>query len=567
MTQEYTIGVDFGTDSVRAILVNTSKGNIVAEASANYIQWNAGKYCNPKINQFRQNPKDHLESLKMTFGMLLKDLQSDVISKIKAISVASTGSTPVAIDKEGTPLSLTQGFEKNPNAMFILWKDHTAIREAEEINILAHSGKVTDYTKYSGGKYSSEWFWAKILHILRVDEKVRNAVYSWVEHCDWIPALLTGNTNPHGIRRSRCAAGHKAMWHSEWDGLPSNTFLSKIDPLLSGVRDRLYKETYTANQKAGTISNEWAELLGLPNDVVVGVGTLDAHMAAIGGGIKSNYLVKVIGTSTCDMLVVPTQDMKEKIVHGICGQVEGSILPGMVGLEAGQSAFGDIYAWFNDVLLWPSKNVLAKSKSELLDSGTKAKVMKEIGDKLLSELSKAAKTIPIEETGIVALDWMNGRRTPNSNQALKGGLIGLSLSTDTPRIFKALVEATCFGSNKILNRFIEEGVIIEGVIAVGGVAQKSDFVMQTLADILDFPIKVVRSQQTCALGAAMSAAVVAGIHESFLEAQDAMGDGFEKEYTPNFKNVEIYKKLYKKYSRFADFVEKEEKNSAGKSQT
>ena len=559
MKETYTIGIDFGTDSVRAIVANTLNGIKVAETSVRYRQWSAEEYCNPKINQFRQHPQDHLESFKMVFKLLLKDLHAVSISKIRAIAVASTGSTPVAVDKEGTPLSLTKGFEKNPNAMFILWKDHTAIREAEEINVLSHSGKVTDYTKYSGGEYSSEWFWAKILHILRVDKKVRKAAYSWVEHCDWIPALLTGNTNPLNLKRSRCAAGHKAMWHSEWDGLPSNTFLSKIDPLLSGVRDRLYQETYTSDHQAGTISQEWAELFGLRNDVVVGVGTLDAHMEAIGGEIKSNYLVKVIGTSTCDMLVVPKQDMKEKIVHGICGQVDGSILPDMIGLEAGQSAFGDIYAWFNDLLLWPSKNIL--TQSNLLDLNTKTKLIREIGDDMLSQLSKSAKSIPVEETAIVALDWMNGRRTPNSNQALKGGMIGLSLSTDAPRIFRALVEATCFGSKKILDRFIEEGVLIEGVIAVGGIAQKSEFVMQTLANILDFPIKVVRSQQTCALGAAMSAAVVAGIHRTFLEAQNAMGDGFEKEYTPNVKDVESYKKLYKKYSRFADFVENEVQNS------
>ena len=553
MITYYTIGIDFGTDSVRTILVNTAKGEVISEGCSVYKLWREGKFCNSKMNQFRQHPTDHINALEASIKELLSNVSDAIVANVKAISVASTGSTPIAVNEIGVPLSLIQGFEENPNAMFILWKDHTAIKEANEINQLAHSKKYADYTTYVGGEYSSEWFWAKILHTIRIDKQVRNAAFSWVEHCDWVSAMLTGNSNPLQFMRSRCAAGHKAMWHQKWDGLPPQEFLSDIDHLLSGIRNKLYTETYTSDTSAGVISKEWANKLGLREDVLIGVGTLDAHMGAIGGEIKPNYLVKVIGTSTCDMLVIPKEEIKEKVINGICGQVDGSILPNMIGLEAGQSAFGDIYAWFNKFLMWPLENLLLTNG--LLEKDTMQSIIKELSENMLIELSAAAKALPIEDTGIVALDWLNGRRTPNSNQALKGGLIGLTLSTDPPKLFKALVEATCFGSKKIVDRFLDEGVTISGIIAVGGVAQKSDFVMQTLADILDYSIRVVRSEQTCALGAAMSAAVVAGIYTTIFEAQKAMGAGFEKEYYPIPQNTEIYKKLYAKYSRFGEFVD------------
>ncbi|TLP70539.1 ribulokinase [Maribacter sp. ACAM166] len=553
MNKFYTIGIDFGTDSVRTILVNTLTGEVLSEGCSFYKLWKESKYCNSKINQFRQHPTDHINALKTSFKELLSKVSNSTINNVMALSVASTGSTPVAVNELGIPLALTEGFKENPNAMFILWKDHTAINEANEINKLAHSKKYIDYTSYVGGEYSSEWFWAKILHIMRIDESVRNAAFTWLEHCDWVPAMLTANANPLKIKRSRCAAGHKAMWHQKWNGLPSEEFLSDIDPLLTGIREKMYAETYTSDKSAGVISREWANILGLREDVLVGVGTLDAHMGAIGGEIKPNYLVKVIGTSTCDMLIIPKEEIKEKVISGICGQVDGSIIPNMIGLEAGQSAFGDIYAWFNKFLMWPLENFILNS--HVLEKKSKELIAIDIRENMLFELSEAAKVLPIEDTGIIALDWFNGRRTPNSNQALKGGLVGLTLSTDAPKLFKALVEATCFGSKKIIDRFLEEGVTISGIIAVGGVAQKSDFVMQTLADILDFPIRVVRSKQTCALGAAMSAAVVAGIYTTIPDAQKAMGAGFEKEYIPILQNTEIYKILYAKYSIFGEFVD------------
>ena len=390
-----------------------------------------------------------------------------------------------------------------------------------------------------------------MLHILRRDEHVRKAAFSWVEHCDWVTALLTGDLNPLTMKRSRCAAGHKAMWHASFGGLPSQEFLSRLDPLLDGIRSRLYTETYTSDVQAGTLSADWAKRFGLPEGIPVGVGAFDAHMGAVGGMIRPYALSKVIGTSTCDMLVAPLKDMGDKLVRGICGQVDGSIIPGMLGMEAGQSAFGDIYAWFRDVLAWPLRTMLAG------DGAHDAPVIEEAVDRIIPGLSDAAAELPVDERGVVALDWMNGRRTPDANQLLKGAISGLSLGSSAPAIFRALVEATAFGSRKIVERFESEGIPIREVIALGGVAKKSPFVMQVLADVLNRPISVARSEQTCALGAAMFAATVGGIYGAVEEAIAGMGSGFEHEYKPDAGHAGQYNALYEKYSRLGAFVEGE----------
>jgi L-ribulokinase len=552
MSSKYTIGLDYGTDSVRSLIVNIENGEEVASAVFNYPRWKKQLYCNAPGNRFRQHPKDYLEGLEFTIVEALKLAPAGVAENVVGISVDTTGSTPIAVDEKGVPLSLTPGFQENPNAMFVLWKDHTAVKEAEEINQLAKKWAI-DFTKFEGGIYSSEWFWAKLLHVIREDAGVFRAAYSWVEHCDWIPAILTGNTNPKTLKRSRCAAGHKAMWHEAFEGLPSEEFLVALDPLLSGLRDRLYKETFTCDISAGKLTPEWAGKLGLSTDVVVGVGAFDAHLGAVGAEIEPYYLSKVMGTSTCDMLIAPMEEVGDKLVNGICGQVDGSIVPGMLGLEAGQSAFGDIYAWFKRVLEWPLQNVLAEST--LIDEATKQKLIDETSDKIIAKLSEEAAKIPIAESGIVALDWMNGRRTPDANQNLKGAIAGLNLGSDAPRIFRALVEATAFGSKAINDRFIAEGVRIDGVIALGGVAKKSPFVMQIVADVLNMPIKVARSEQACALGSAMAAAVVAGVYPNTAEAQKKMGGGIETEYHPIPENVEEYKPLYEQYKKFGKLIE------------
>jgi L-ribulokinase len=554
MSDKFVIGIDYGTDSVRSVVVNTSNGEVAGSAVFEYPRWKKGLYCDPFENRFRQHPLDYIEGLEKSVRGAIKGLPEEIIKNITGITVDTTGSTPVAVDRNGVPLSLKPGFENDPDAMFVLWKDHTAIKEAAEINTIARSWGGVDFTKFEGGIYSSEWFWAKVLHILRTNENIRNNAWSWVEHCDWIPALLTGNTDPLKIKRSRCAAGHKAMWHEAFEGLPDEKFLDRLDPVLSGLREKLYSKTYTSDTPIGYISDEWSKKLGITNRVKIGVGTFDAHSGAVGGEIKPYFLVKVMGTSTCDMLVAPMMEAGDKLVAGICGQVDGSIVPGMLGLEAGQSAFGDIYAWFSKLLMWPVTEII--SGMSWLDEASKKRISEETADRMIAELSRQAESLPLEETAIVALDWMNGRRTPDANQALKGAITGLTLGSDAPRIFRALVEATAFGSRMINERFISEGIRIDGVIAIGGVAKKNPFVMQIVADVLNMPIKVAASEQTCALGSAMAASVVAGIHKDMTAAQEAMGNGFEKEYTPDSGIARKYDALFRKYKELGVFIEK-----------
>lgn len=553
--KKYVIGVDYGTDSVRSVIVDTSNGKEIASEIFYYPRWKKGLFCNPSKNQFRQHPLDYIEGLEKSIKGALLKAPKNAKEFIVGLSIDTTGSTPCAVNEKGIPLSLTEGFETNPNAMFILWKDHTSVKEAEEINNLAHSGTMEDFTKYVGGVYSSEWFWAKILHILREDENVRNKAFSWIEHCDWIPALITGNTNPLTLKRGRCSAGHKAMWHESFGGLPSEDFLTKLDPLLKGLRDRLYKNTYTVSDKIGRLTHEWAKRLGLRIEVSVGVGAFDAHIGAIGGEIDSHILSKIMGTSTCDILIAPMEEMGDKLIKGICGQVNGSVIPGMLGMEAGQSAFGDIYAWFKNILIWPIENIIIKNK--LIDKKTKEELLKDTEKKIIDQLSKEAEKIPIGESGIIAIDWMNGRRTPYANQMLKGAITNLNLASCAPKIFKALVEATAFGAKKIIDCFTSQGVKINSVIALGGVAKKSPYIMQVVSDVLNMEIKIAKSEQTCALGAAMCAAVVSGVYSNIKEAQRAMGSGFEKEYKPNQENTKKYAELYNKYTKIGNFIENE----------
>jgi L-ribulokinase len=551
---QFVMGVDYGTDSVRSILVNARTGEEVAASVFYYPRWKEGLFCDASANRFRQHPLDYIEGLEHTIKACIEKAGSAVAQAVKAISVDTTGSSPVAVDAAGRPLALLPEFENNPNAMFVLWKDHTSVKEAATINEHAEEFS-TNYLQYVGGIYSSEWFWAKLLHILREDEAVRNHIASWVEHCDWIPYLLTGGTDVTKLKRGVCSAGHKALWSEAFEGLPPNKFFAKLDPLLDGFTKKLFTETFTADQQAGTISAEWATKLGLPADVVIGIGAFDAHMGAVGGQIEPYHLSKVMGTSTCDMMVVPAAGIKGKTVKGICGQVNGSVIPGMIGLEAGQSAFGDIYAWFKGLLEWPAKNLL--KDSAIVDPATVEKLQQEMSDKLIAVLSAQAAALPLEADGELAVDWMNGRRTPDANQLLEGAITNLSLGSDAPKIFYALVEATCFGAKAIVDRFVDEGVPVKGLIGLGGVAKKSPFIMQMMADIMNMPIRIHKSEQTCALGAAMFAATAAGIYDKVEDAMAAMGTGFDATYTPDKKKVNHYKKRYKKYKKLGAFIEKQ----------
>jgi len=551
MQNTLVIGVDYGTDSVRAVLVGAADGRELASSVFYYPRWRSGAFCDAARGQFRQHPLDYIEGLEAAVrDCLAKAGGRDIAARVRAISVDTTGSTPVAVDERGVPLALSEEFADNPNAMFVLWKDHTAVREAQEINLHAKKSN-TDYLRYVGGIYSSEWFWAKLLRVLRADERVRGAMYTWVEHCDYIPFLLTGGRHASEIKRSTCAAGHKSLWAKEFGGLPPNGFFRSLDPLLDGMTDQLFTQTHTADRPAGALSAEWAERLGLSTDVVVGIGAFDCHMGAVGGQIEPYYLSKVMGTSTCDMLVAPREEVAGKLVRGICGQVDGSIIPGMVGMEAGQSAFGDAYAWFRQLLMWPLANILPELDG--IPEDDKNRLARLMEDRLLRALGEKAAEIPVTEDSELATDWFNGRRTPDADQTLKATIEGLHLGTDAPRVFRAIAEATCFGARSIADRFREEGIPVKGLIGLGGVAKKSPYIMQMMADVMDMPIRIHRSEQACALGAAMFAATAAGLYAKVEDAMAAMGQGFERTYHPRRERTEIYAKRYERYKLFTNY--------------
>jgi L-ribulokinase len=411
-----------------------------------------------------------------------------------------------------------------------------------------------NYIRYEGGVYSSEWYWAKALHVTREDPEVRAATWSWVEHCDWLPAVLTGTEHPDNFRMGRCAAGHKMMWHESWGGFPPNDFLCGIDPLLDGLRDRLPSQTFTSDKAVGALTAEWADKLGMPEGIPVGFGAFDCHMGAVAANVASGVLTKVMGTSTCDITVASYDEMGDLCVRGICGQVDGSVLPGMVGLEAGQSAFGDLYAWFNRLVNWPVRAVL--ESSTLVNETTRKALAREIESRTIEMLSAEAAKLEPGQNGIVAMDWVNGRRTPDADQTLSGAITGLKMGSDAPAVFRGLVEATAFGARAIIDRFREEGVKVESVVAIGGISKKSDFVMQICADVWNCKIDILESDQSCALGAAIFAAVVGGAHTDVAAAQQAMGSSPCRTYYPIESSVSTYARLYQDYLGLGAYIER-----------
>ena len=541
LNKKYVIGLDFGTDSCRALVVDTCNGHEIAAGISFYSRWKAGLYCDEHNNCYRQHPLDYIESMTEAVHVALSRLNKEEVASICGLCFDTTGSTPALTDHTGMPLALRREFAEEPDAMFVLWKDHTAVREADQINALIKERNL-DYLLYEGGTYSSEWVWSKVLHIISTNDAIKEAAYAWEEHCDWMTGLVTGNTVPEKILRSRCAAGHKAMWHESW-GLPLGEFLGELNPALKEMLPHLFTKTYTSDTKAGTLTAEWAEKLGLSEGIAVAVGALDAHMGAVGASVAPGILTRIIGTSTCDIMVAGKGEVGDRCIKGICGQVDGSVLPGFIGLEAGQSAFGDIYAWFKKILSWPLKNIPdGQAKQEILDN-------------ILVELTREALAIEPSEEDAVALDWMNGRRTPDADQNVKGGIIGLTLGTSAPEVFRALVEATAFGSRRIVEHMKGQGLRIDSVNAIGGITKKAPFVMQTLADVLSMPIRVIRSEQACALGAAMFASVAAGIYSDISEAMKNMSSDIEVEYKPNKKRSLVYEVLYRKYIELSKFSE------------
>ncbi|HOX58909.1 MAG TPA: ribulokinase [Candidatus Paceibacterota bacterium] len=532
---QYSIGLDYGTNSVRTLIVNVANGREVASAVWNFEHGSQGVILSRDPNLARQNPVDYVTGAQITIKKALalarRSVRGFAPDQIIGIGVDTTGSTPIPVDRNGRPLAFDRRFAKDPAAMAWLWKDHTGVAEAGEITALARKMRPQYLAKY-GGTYSSEWFFSKILHCLRTSPKVFDAAHLWVECADWVPAMLTGTEAPDQLTIGVCAAGHKGMYNNAWGGYPDAEFLSQLDPKLGQLRSRLPSKARTIDCKAGGLTAEWAERTGLPAGLPVAVGAMDAHLGAVGSGIAPGAMVQIIGTSSCDMLVVPLGS-KLADIPGLCGIVPGSILPGYYGLEAGQSAVGDIYNWFVNYIQ---------------PCGRKAGSHE--------ALSAAAARLAPGESGLLALDWNHGNRTVLVDQRLTGLLLGQTLYTTPAEIYRALIEATAFGALTIINRLEEYGQRVGQIVNCGGIAEKNPLVMQIYADVTGRPFKISRSAQTCALGAAIAGAVVAGKaaggHTNYAEAQKAMTGLKSRVFQPHPAAHAVYKELYSLYRKVHD---------------
>ncbi len=530
--------MDFGTNSCRSLIVDVADGKELASHVYPYPSGKDGVIVNSaEPNLARQNPADYITGIEVAIKKSLlkaKSIRSKFSPRdIIGIGVDTTGSSPLPIDAQGQPLCFSKRFKKNPAAMVWLWKDHTGHAEAAQITETARKMR-PQYLAKIGGVYSSEWWWSKILRCKNFAPEVFEAAYSWAEICDWIPALLTGSLHPQKMKRGICSAGHKAIFNTSWNGLPDVEFLEALSPGLGALRSRLYDETHTAEQRAGNLSPEWAKRLGLSTNVAVAVGAFDAHMGAVGAGISTGTIVKILGTSTCDVMIWP-HDRPLNDIPGVCGIVDGSVMNGYYGIEAGQSAVGDIFLWFVDNLVPESYGKTQEQK--------------------FKNLEIAAKKLRPGESGLLALDWNNGNRTILVDARLSGLLVGQTLHTTPPEIYHALIEATAFGALTIIDRIEEYGVTITDVVNCGGLAHKNPLLMQIYADITGRPMKISRSDQTPALGAGIFAAVAAGKsaggYDSVEEARNAI-TGIGKVYLPNKEHHETYKKLYSLYGQLHD---------------
>jgi len=531
----YAIGLDYGTNSCRSLIVNLDTGAEIASHVYNYPSGQMGVIVDPRDpNVARQSPVDYRMGLiAIVVQGLAKAKAADPAfapDRVVGIGVDTTGSTPMPVDRAGVPLALRPEFKGDPNAQAWLWKDHTSHGEAAEITALAAKIR-SQYLAQCGGTYSSEWFWSKVLHCRRVAPRVFEAAFSFVELCDWIPALLTGIEDPLTLKRGVCAAGHKAMYAEPWGGLPDKAFLGALDPALAELRDRLYGKAYTADVKAGGLCEAWAKLLGLRAGIAVAVGAIDAHMGAVGAGCATGKLAKILGTSTCDLMVAKN-DRPLKDIPGVCGIVDGSVIAGYYGIEAGQSAVGDIFIWFVNNLVPDSFGASVDAK--------------------FTALNAAASKLKPGENGLLALDWNNGNRNVLTDVRLSGLLLGQTIHTSAPEIYRALVEATAFGALMIVNRVREYGVPVDEVINCGGLAVKNPFLMQVYADILGMPMAVAASGQASALGAALFGAVAAGAFANIESAQAKACRVLERVYRPIPSNVTVYRELFALYRQLHD---------------
>ena len=533
MAPAYTLGVDFGTNSVRAVVVACSDGRMVGTRVFNYPSGDQGVLLDPHDPHLaRQNPADYLEGLRVSVAGALEDAARDADfspGRIIGIGVDTTGSTPMPVDVNNRALGLDPRWKGVLAAQAWLWKDHTAAEEAAAITRIA-AQHAPEYLAPIGGTYSSEWFWSKIWHCLKIAPDVFDAAYSWVECADYIPAVLSGVSHIGDIRRCVCAAGHKALYSDTWGGLPSKAFLARLDPKLADLRDRLYDRAYAADRPAGRLSAEWAAALGLRREIAIAMGAFDAHYGAVGAGARTGTLVKIIGTSTCDCAVAPASGEIQN-VPGICGIVKGSIMPGYYGIEAGQSAVGDLLRWWVERVC-------------------------EGDDALHEALTARASRLRPGESGLVALDWNNGNRTILVDPRLTGLLVGQTLHTTRAEVYRALIEATAFGARAIIERMTAYGVPVERVVCCGGIAEKNPLFMQVYADVLGSPMIIAGSPQTPALGSAVAAAVAAGAsaggHATFEDGQAAMVKDGETQFTPDPAARKTYDELYGIYRELHD---------------
>ncbi len=547
MKNEFVIGVDFGSDSVRALVIDAHTGEEISGAVSPYRRWAAGQYSDASESRFRHHPLDYLESLEYVLSTAVKGCPDP--SAIRAIGVDTTASTPGLVDCNCTPLALREEFKDNPDAMFVLWKDHTGQKEADHINEVVGKSQIR-YLLHSGNHCSAEYFYPKLMHTLRNSPELQDVAASALELCDWIPCELTGNRILKNVAMSHCAANIKKMYSPRWNGFPTKEFLDEIDPLLYPLVSNMPQKSTSIVTPAGTLCPKWAEKTGLSTDTVVCTGIIDSYSGAIGAGVREGSVVINMGTSQCQMAVRERAGLTGQTIEGVFGEADDSIIPGYEGLEAGISAFGDLYAWYKRTLAWPMRHLADSTDNEELKTA-----LRKAEEKLIADLSVEALNLNIKPDSPLATDYINGRRSPRPNNTLSAAITGLRISTTAPEIFYAFAEASAFATKAVLDLYIENGVSVNRLIGIGGIAMKSPLVTQLIADITQFPIEVSASANNCALGAAVIASVSAGLYPTVEDAQNAMCPSNDKTYYPNPEKAELLKARYERYRKLADFTE------------
>ena len=555
MENIYVMGLEFGTDSCRALLVNALTGEEIDTEVAYYPRWMQGLYTDKQQAQFRHHPKDYLETLQSTV-CAITSRHPEEARRVKGLALDTTASTVCMADRQGRPLALQEKYAEEPDAMFVIWKDHTGHEEADHINALLEKSEV-NYAKFTGNNYSAECFWAKVWHMLRGGRIDPADAWTAIEVCDFIPALLSGYKDASEIKQGHCVTAAKWMWSEEWGGYPPEEFFNALDPILIPLRSHLSQQNYGAHQCVGHLCAQWAQTLGLPEGIAIGAGNVDSHSGAVGGGIQYGTMVMNLGTSACYMSVMPKEEMGGRIVDGVFGQVDGSILDGMVGFESGLSAMGDVFAWFKSLMSWPIKSLLGHT--ETIDAGTRGQLAAEMEERILGQLSEEAEKLHITVASPLATDWFNGRRSPFSDHSLKATITSMDLSTSAADIYYALAEATAFATKRVIDHLQKFGVVIDKLIGIGGIAQKSPLMMQLIADVLERDLPISDCKQAGAMGSIIHAATVAGIYPSVTAAQDALCRPCSRIYKPNAQRTALLLKRYQRYLDLGGFTEKEQK--------